>query len=223
MSEIFRIYLIYYIYIIYILLYIINIIIYIYICARFCIAARRKTKQRRTFEGTATRSSLYVYIILFYGLLIARQLCRSDRIHTGSRTCHRTITYSNYLPVYLIVVKDERKRSCGHAQFSAFAIVARAHHRRSVEISRSGHIDRNDRHSIAAIFFHNNDRSFALCCFDRICLRAFIQIIIYFCYIFVFITIVGGEKVEKEKKNNNKIKYFIISVDFIIVADLKRS
>lgn len=163
----------------------------------YCREEKDETKAHVRGHGDA---QLIVCIILFYGLLIARQLCRSDRIHTGSRTCHRTITYSNYLPVYLIVVKDERKRSCGHAQFSAFAIVARAHHRRSVEISRSGHIDRNDRHSIAAIFFHNNDRSFALCCFDRICLRAFIQIIIYFCYIFVFITIVGGEKVEKEKK-----------------------
>lgn len=56
--------------------------------------------------------------------------------HSSSRTCHRTITYPNYLLVYLIVVKDERKRSC--AQFTAFAIVARAHHRRSIEISRSG-------------------------------------------------------------------------------------
>lgn len=121
MSEIVRIYLIYYI-------YILCIIDTIY--TRLYYRGEEK-KQRMHVRGYEDAQ----LTVLFYMDRYKWRGNTSIISNSSSRTCHRTITYSNYLLVYLIVAKDERKRSC--AQFTAFAIVARAHHRRSIEISRS--------------------------------------------------------------------------------------
>lgn len=129
----------------------------------------------------------------------------------GSRTCHRTITYSNYLPVYLIVVKDERKRSCGSTL--SFLRSQSLHARIIVDPSRyhAADILRSSLDRTPPFFFFFPhiliiDRSFVrsyVVSIESVCVRFNYTNYNLFLLLFLYLLryIVGGEeKVEKEKK-----------------------
>lgn len=209
--------------------------------ARFCIAAREKDEGTKGARSRARRRAAHI-VYMYYSILrfiIIRATIVSIGIESrtnGSRTCHRTITYSNYLPVYLIVVKDERKRSCGSTL--SFLRTRSLHARIIVDPSRyhAADILRSSLDRTPPFFFffspHFNYRSYSfvrsyVVSIESVCVRFNYTNYNLFLLLFLYLLryIVGGEeKVEKEKKknnNNNKIKYFIISVDFI-AADLRK-